>query len=116
LFLDLLLLFRLLCRVQVLGLAGQGRGATCRLVNTMDPAGGVTHATYDTDRDLLSTTDPNGARSEATNGGLGRPITKTQTVRQRTPIANTTTLSYGFGGWLDSTPAHGPVVLPICLL
>ncbi|WP_157032505.1 LamG-like jellyroll fold domain-containing protein [Kitasatospora cheerisanensis] len=58
------------------------------------------YATFDLAGDLLSATDPTGARTESTYDDLGRPITTTDLVRHPTTATDafTTTLEYDDAG------------------
>ncbi|MFI6164720.1 LamG-like jellyroll fold domain-containing protein [Micromonospora haikouensis] len=76
-------------------------------VQVTNPAGKVTTAAYDKVGDLLETVDPTGAKTTATYDYLGRVLTRSQVVRQPTPITNTTTYDYGTGAY-GNTPAAGP--------
>ncbi|WP_410595427.1 LamG-like jellyroll fold domain-containing protein [Amycolatopsis sp. lyj-23] len=53
---------------------------------------------HDLDGDLLSATDPTGARHEATYDAAGEQLTSTDVVRQPTTAAYTTQLTYGLNG------------------
>ncbi|QKV74196.1 LamG-like jellyroll fold domain-containing protein [Amycolatopsis sp. Hca4] len=68
---------------------------------SLPAAGGTTpvwHYGYDLDGDLLSATDPTGARHEATYDPAGEQLTSTDVVRQPTAAAYTTQFTYGLNG------------------
>ncbi|GHF66109.1 hypothetical protein GCM10018790_49990 [Kitasatospora xanthocidica] len=84
-----------------------------RLVQTtLPPTGGVTAPTvtnsYDLDGELLSTTGPTGAVSQATYDDLGRRITSTQLERYPAAAAYTSTFTWDdAGNQLSSTTPGG---------
>ncbi|WP_433346316.1 LamG-like jellyroll fold domain-containing protein [Micromonospora sp. CA-111912] len=76
-------------------------------VQVTNPAGKVTTAAYDKVGDLIETVDPTGAKTTATYDHLGRVLTRSQVVRQPSPVTNTTSYDYGAGVY-GNTPAAGP--------
>ncbi|GIJ44113.1 hypothetical protein Val02_09990 [Virgisporangium aliadipatigenens] len=72
-----------------------------RVVKTTAPNGAESTFTYDMLGDQLSATDPTGATTTATYDYLGRTVTTSAVVRQDDKHY-TTTMTYGYGGWLAS--------------
>ncbi len=80
-----------------------------RVARVTAPNLGVTKYTYDLLGDQLAVTDPTGAMATATYDYLGRRVTSTEVVRQ-TSSSNTTTYTYGPGGWLSQSRSPAGVI------